>query len=140
MNTSISIRNRNIHCEFDLHIVRIYNDKELIALLKKDTEPATDELVAGIRAEYRKQFGVDFGVPYNSIAVEIWGHVYAEKMAEAIKHLSSIKLVDKMADKIIYHAERIDIGEHGHDNNRFVWDGLAHFKALIIPFLPTEKK
>ncbi len=65
------------------------------------------------------------------MAVEIWAHVYAEKFAEAVKNFSSINFVDKIAEKILHHAEIIDIGEKGHDDNRFVWDSLAVFKSAI---------
>ena len=139
MTTTIFVRSRNIHCEMELHIVRVYNDNELKALLAQDTEAATSELVASIKAEYRSLFTVEYAVSDASVAVEIWGHVYAERMADAIKHLSSIALIDKVADKIIYHSEIIDMGERGHDENRFVWDGLAHFKSLIASFLPDKE-
>lgn len=139
MKITIPIRNRNIRCELEQHIVRIYNDDELKALLAQETEAATTAVTTGIKTEYKNLLGVEFTVSDSSMEVEIWGHVYAEKMADAVKKLSSIGLIDKVADKIIYHSERIDIGEHGHDNNRFVWDGLAHFKSLIASFLPQKE-
>lgn len=137
--TTINVRNRNIHCEFELHIVRVYNDDELKALLAQEIEAATAELATEIKARYRSLFNVDYLVSDDSVAVEIWGHVHAEKMAEAIKHVTSLRLIDKVADIIIYHAEVIDMGERKHDENRFVWDLLAPFKSLIASFLRDKK-
>lgn len=139
MTKTISIRSHNIQCELELHMVRVTNDDELKTLLAQDTEAATSELASKIKEEYLKQFGVDYKVSENSVLVEIWGHVYAEKMAEAIKSLSPLKLVNTVADKIIYHCEVIDMGERGHDENRFVWDGLAPFKSLFASFLPHKE-
>jgi len=69
--------------------------------------------------------------------VEIWGHVYAEDFAAAIKQLSTLSFIDNIAEKIIDHCEIIDIGEAGHDNNRFIWDRLASFKSMIAKLLPA---
>lgn len=69
------------------------------------------------------------------MAVEIWGHVFAEKFADAIKKITSVKLVDELAEKIIEHCEVVNIGEKGHDSNRIVWDTLAPFKPEIAAML-----
>lgn len=135
MNTSVLIQDKNISLQLKPHAVKISNSDALSAILAQNAEAATDKLVAGIKNEYFQLFNTDFDVSDNSMAVEIWAHIYAEKFAEAVKNFSSIDFVDKVAEKIIHHAEVIDIGESGHDDNRFVWDALAVFKSAIAKLL-----
>ena len=101
------------------YAIHIFTDGELTSLLTRDAETATDELVAEIKNEYVRQFNTEFKVSAHSMAVEIWGHVYADEFAKWIKTISDIGLIDKGADMVIFHAAVIDIGEHGHDSNRF---------------------
>jgi hypothetical protein len=140
MNTSLLVYGKNISLEFELHAIRIFNNDALPAILEKNAEAATEELVRDIKKKYFELFNTDFKVSDASMEVEIWAHVYAEKFAEAVKDFSSINFVDKIAEKIIYHAEVIDMGEHGHDENRFVWDGLAPFKHTIASVLFAKQK
>ena len=43
--------------------------------------------------------------------VEIWAHVYVQKFVEACKSWFSFRLINIIAQKIIYHCKEIDIGE-----------------------------
>lgn len=135
MSAFVSINIKDIHLQLKPHAIKIWNDNALCDLLKVNAESSTEELIKNIKTEYFKLFADEFKVSNNSMAVEIWVHVYAEKFAEAIKDFSSINFVDKIADKIIYHAEIIDIGEIGHDDNRFLWNALAPFKFAIADLL-----
>ena len=135
MNTLVAVKGRSIGIELKPHAIKIYNDDALSSLLSNNADAATEELIACIKKEYFKLFNIDFNVSDASIAIEIWAHVYAEKFAESVKNFSSVNLVDKLAEKIMHHAEIIDIGEKGHDENRFVWDGLAGFKPVIAGLL-----
>ena len=140
MNTSVSVQGKNISLKLKPYAVSIFNNDALSAMLEEKAEAATEELIACIKKEYFKLFNIDFKVSDASIAVEIWAHIYAEKFAEAVKNFSSINFIDKIAEKILHHAEEIDIGETGHDENRFVWDGLAVFKLAIAGLLFANKK
>ena len=135
MNLTIPLRGNNINLRAKLHAIKIFNDDELSSALEQNTESITDELVSNIKSAYLNVFNCDFEVSDASIAVEIWAHMYAEKFAEAVKSFSSLKLIDDVADKILHHAEIIDIGERGHDDNRFVWDSLAALKSPIAALL-----
>lgn len=135
MIITIQLQYRNILVQFKQHAIKIYNNDELSKLLSNDVETVTNDLANRIKIEYYKLFNIEFNVSNDSIAVEIWAHVYAEKFAEALKDFSSIKLVDAFAEKIIQHADEIDIGEKGHDDNRFVWDGLQAFRHAIAKIL-----
>lgn len=131
---------RGINFQLKPHAIKIWNNDALSNLLKVDAESLTNELVENIKSAYFKLFADEFKVSDHSMAVEIWAHIYAEKFAEAVKNFSSVKFVDAIADKILQHAEIIDIGETGHDDNRFVWDALAPFKPAIAGLLFAIKQ
>jgi len=135
MDEFVIISIRDIHLQLKPHAIKISNNDALSALLTEDAETATEKLINDIKSEYLKLLAEEFKVSDHSMAIEIWAHVYAEKFAEAIKDFSSIDFIDAIANKILKHAEIIDIGESGHDDNRFVWDGLAPFKSTIASLL-----
>ncbi len=136
MDKVISLNGKNILVTLTQHKVKLTNDAQLTALLANNTEASTDALVAAIKQEFRNIHGKDIDISNASMAVEIWGHVYTESFAAAIKSLSSFGFIDSIADKVIDKCEVIDMGESGRDNNRFVWDTLAKFKSKIAGLLP----
>jgi len=138
MDKLLAIRGKNIQLAITQHKIKIANDLQLEALLAFDTETATDELVAAIKKEFRQLNNRELNISNTSMAVEIWGHVYSDNFANAIKSIPMFDLFDGIAEKIIEHCEVIDIGESGHDNNRFIWDRLASFKTMIANLLPKK--
>lgn len=136
MNITITILDKNIKVLFEEHIVRITLDDELTGLLKQNTQNITAELVTKAKTNYYQIFNKDFDVSDESMIVEIWAHVYVEKFAEILKSLSLFHIIDSITNKIIERCEVIDIGEHGYDDNRFVWNSLSHFKSAIALLLP----
>ena len=139
MKTIVVTRAKKITVQFVEHAIRITNDDELLSLLATDTEAATEELITKIAEQYYSIFHTRFAVSEASLAVEIWGHVYVDKFADVVKTISPFNLIDKLADKVMHFCDVIDIGEVGHDNNRFVWDGLAPFKSVIAHLLPAKR-
>jgi hypothetical protein len=138
MYRSISIRDKNISFQMHENSIAIKSDEQLKAVFTEMPEAATDELVSAIKKEYSAEFKKDFSVTNASMAVEIWGHVFAEKFANAVNAITSIRLINEFAEKISSHCEVINIGEKDHDNNRFVWDWLAACKPVIAAMLsPT---
>jgi hypothetical protein len=136
MDKIITVQGKNIQMEMTQHKVKLVNNDQLSALLVHNTEASTDELVAAIKTAFQQQNNRELDISNASMAVEIWGHVYTESFAAAIKSLSPFGFVDSLADKIIGHCEVIDMGESGRDNNRFIWDRLASLKSSIARFLP----
>ena len=134
-----ALRDGSIKLELKAHAIKIFNNDALWAILKKNAEAATEQLILDIKKKYFELFNTDFKVSDASIAVEIWAHIYAEKFAEAVKSFSSINFIDKIAEKILNHAVIIDIGETGYDDNRFVWDELAVLKSAIAGLLFKDK-
>ena len=135
MFKSISARGKNISVRLKRNMVDIINDEQLLDLVTKMPEAATGELVSAIKKEYHNKFNKDFEVADASMAVEIWGHIYAEKFADALKDIAPVKLISSLAQKITAHCEVINIGKKDHDNNRFIWDWLSVFKPAIAAIL-----
>jgi len=135
MPITINVQGKNIEMELTQHKVKLTNNDQLNALLATNTEASTDALVAVIKQEFKKNNNREIDISSDSMAVEIWGHVYTEKFATAIKYLSRLSIIDGIAEKIVDHCEVIDMGEAGRDNNRFVWDTLAPFKSMIAKLL-----
>ncbi len=136
MKTTIKVRDKEIELRIEEFALHLTINNNLRTLLKHNTEANTDVVVAVMKAAYYDAFSRDFAVSNASMAVEIWAHIYAEKFAIALSSLNLFHWIDKIAAITIEHAEVIDIGEEGHDNNRFVWNGLSVFKKAIGAFLP----
>ena len=135
MKKDIIIRDKTITVLFHRDRIGIISNDELFELIKKMPEAATEEFISAVKKEYYDHYNKDFNISDDSITVEIWGHIFADQFADAIKSLTNIKLIDNLAEKINAHCEVINIGERGHDNNRFLWDGLAAFKPAIKALL-----
>ena len=135
MYKSISIRNKNISLSLYENRIGIISDGQLLSLVTEMPEAATDEFVSAIKKEFHTRFNKDFEVTDASMAVEIWGHVFAEKFADTVREIVPVKLVNSLAEKISSHCEVINIGRKDHDRNRIVWDMLAAFKPAIAALL-----
>lgn len=135
MYRRINVRDKNISVRLQEDRIMVKSDDQLSELLTEMPEAATDELICLIKNEYHTQLNKNFDVEDASIAVEIWGHVYAEKFANAIRKIAPLKLADELAEKICSSCEVINIGTKDHDGNRFVWDWLATFKPAIARLL-----
>ncbi|MBS1747481.1 MAG: hypothetical protein JST21_15040 [Bacteroidetes bacterium] len=132
----ICIQNKNISVKFKEHILHVFTDAELKSLLSQKTEVLTDELVEAILLKYRSLFNTDFTVSRKSLAVEIWGHIYADKLMIALQSVAIFGFMKRLIERFKKRFEKIDIGEKGHDYNRFLWDFLAKFKPRIAKLLP----
>lgn len=132
MKTFVAVNDRKVSIELNRFAVRVYNDdNEITKLLGQDGKTSNVILVKNIKVAYFELFNQEFKVSDASMSIEILGHVYVEKFARSVKSFIPVKLVNKVMDKIISHCQEIDIGERGHDNNRFVWDLLAPFNSII---------
>jgi hypothetical protein len=119
MYKSISIRNKNVSVRFHERRIGIISDEQLLSVVTEMPEAATDELVSAIKKEFHAQFNKDFDVSDASMAVEIWGHVFTEKFADAVKEMAPLKLVNSLAEKISSHCDVINIGKKDHDRQPF---------------------
>lgn len=101
---------------FDPKIIRIKNDdtlKEYLALNSNNSK----KLAEVTKGEYYLEVGDEIKISDDSLAVEIVGHVYPEKIAKYLPRF--------IRNKIIKHTEIIDCGEKDVDSNRWIWDSIA---------------
>lgn len=131
--------NNNIKVEFNDGIIAVLCNEQLIMIVTKLPATATDELVSAIKKVYLKNFNKDFMVNDKSLAIEIWGHVFAEQFSVALTRIIKLRIVQKLAEKIYKRSVVINIGEKKHDSNRFFWDMLAPLKPAIGTLLLKRK-
>ena len=103
--------------------VHIDNNKELESIIPN---PKTAiKLARKLKANYQKKYGRELSVSELSMAIEIYGHIYPEKMAKAKKELPLPGFVDQAMENLIEKADIIDSGEESIDQNRKIWDVIA---------------
>ncbi len=120
---------------FEPKLVRIQGSKELLAFLSNDLNTHTLELVKLIKGDYLALLGEPLKITNSSLAVEIWGHLYASKFASIIQELIRLQLIENLTEHVKKRSDTIDCGEAEVDSNRKFWDVLAKFKALIVKLL-----
>lgn len=135
MKEILTIQGYDIKVIINEHSLHIDNDEALKKLLRADLKGNTDLLVQSLNDHFLQRNKKAFDVAPDSIAVEIWGHVYAEYFALYVKRLLDMKLIDGLLEKVFQICEVIDCGEKGYDHNRKLWDMLAPFKATIAGWL-----
>lgn len=118
-------------------LVQIAGSKELLLFLSTNLNANTLNLVKLIKADYLSLIGKPLKITNQSLMVEIWGHLYASHVANAIKELVKLKLVVDFTAVVIKRSDTIDCGEADIDSNRKFWDTLAKFNKVIIKLLPT---
>lgn len=104
--------------------VRVRNDQTLVDFLNDPQTRGSLLIAEYARALYEKKFGKPLGITQDSLAVEILGHVFVDKLAVALEQLK-IKAADSFLDMVRLRMEVIDCGEADIDNNRRVWDVLS---------------
>lgn len=86
---------------------------------------AAIQLARQLKANYYKKYGSELSVSELSMAIEIYGHIYPEKIANVIKTLPLPDFIDKAMDELISKTDIIDSGEESIDQNRKIWDAIA---------------
>ena len=92
-------------------------------------------LVKQIKKDYLIRIGQHLKITNESLMVEIWGHLYASKVANAVNNLIKLKIIENIANLVIERSDTIDCGEASLDSNRKFCDVLSKFNAIIIKFL-----
>ena len=104
-------------------VVHIVNDDELKSII---THPTTAlKLARKLKASYCTKFGRELSVSDVSMAIEIYGHLYPEKIANTLKAMPSPDFVEHALDDLLEKTDVIDSGEESVDRNRKVWDAIA---------------
>lgn len=137
MKTILNVRGHRVILEAEPVAVHIHVNDDLRRLFTQDADAATGDLIEAVKKFYADHFHKEFDVSNDSMAVEIWAHLFAERFSVAVRTLNLFQWLDHLAGLAIERSEVIDIGIPGHDNNRFIWDGLRWFRsALAACFLP----
>ena len=107
--------------------VHIDNNEELKSIIKN---PKTAIALAGkLKERYYKRYGSELSVTELSMAIEIYGHIYPEKIAGAVKSIPIPDFIEDRLDDLMDKTDFIDSGEESIDQNRKIWDAIAK----IIP-------
>ena len=107
----------SINCEEKL--IQIKNDCALLTFLD---DPATKgSLLVSEYAHqlYLKEMGRPLNISIDSVAIEILGHVYADKFADLASRFKIKALQSKLAD-IKSRTDIIDCGERDIDSDRHI--------------------
>ena len=84
---------------------------------------------------YQRNYRKDLNISTNSMAVEINGHVFPDKVLRAVVDSPYVPTNIKIAcQPIMLHTFTIDAGESSVDNNRWIWDGIAAV-TQVLPYV-----
>jgi hypothetical protein len=126
---TVNVDGYDISMSFDSRVIHIRNDANLSNLLSNQSA-ASRQVARRAKEVYKLRRSKDFNVSAESIAVEVLGHVYPQRMAQAVAKVAPF-LKDKVG-RILQRTDPIDIGEWGVDGNRLVWDLLAPMAWLVF--------
>jgi hypothetical protein len=115
--------------------VHIPNSRELKEYLSLETDTRTKGLISMIKNDYFQISQEALDITDDSMAVELWGHLFAQNFRPVLDKLSDFTLTEWLAERLIKSAEIIDLGEEGLDHNRKYWDWLSQHKSLILKLL-----
>lgn len=132
------VRGVTLQMEIGPHAIHLQNDLGLWQLLDRDTEWVTNLLVQEIQAQFFLKNQRPLEISADSLAIEIWGHVYFEFFVNGIAQLVQSKLIENWLHPIKSFVALIDCGEKGYDQNRWFWDLLVPFKTQIAGWLPQD--
>ena len=107
--------------------VHIDNNEELKSIIKNPKTAIA--LARKLKKRYYKRYGAELSVTELSMAIEIYGHIYPEKIASAVKAIPIPDFIEDKLDDLIDKTDFIDSGEESIDQNRKIWDAIAK----IIP-------
>ena len=107
--------------------VHIYNNEELKSIIKNPKKAIS--LARKLKENYYKQYGFELSVTELSMAIEIYGHIYPEKIASALKAIPIPDFIEDKIDNLLEKTDIIDSGEESIDRNRKIWDAITK----IIP-------
>ena len=136
---TVMVSDHAVQVLFRAHSIHIDNDKSLKRLLEAGVNDI-DTLVLRIKQIFTTIYARDLDIDPDSLAVEIWGHVYCERLADLLADKIPLTLLDKITDRVIAYCEVIDCGEASYDGNRVFWNMLAPFKEAIVGRLPDKDK
>ena len=120
---TVAVDGMPIEYSFSEKTVHINNNDHLKSVIKN---PKTAiKLAKVLRANYSNTFGHELAVSELSMAIEIYGHLFPEKMVSTLNTLPLPDPIKQSLDDVLKKTDVIDSGEESIDRNRKVWDAIA---------------
>lgn len=120
---------------FGAGLVRIHNDRFLKQAVDSDPVQSVAKLVQWVKADHAAYTGQDLAIGDDSVAVEIWGHLYFEYFLLKYRRLLRIILFFGLYGRLCRSCVVIDCGERGKDPNRRFWDYLARHRGRMAKWV-----
>jgi hypothetical protein len=124
----INVYNHHIYVAFSEHEVHVINNQVLNELLKNEALVCRD-IAQVVKHNYENLMEKRLNISTDSIALEILGHVYPNKIASVLYTI--LPALKTMPGFILDKTDIIDIGESGYDSNRWIWDRLEPLYTAI---------
>ena len=131
-----------ITINFMEHWACITTNKNLMDFLERPGNGSV-ELAEYILTRYRELFQKDLKISKMSLAVEILIHAYLDLLSQNAMKIKDMlpeyvsKPILQLLEQLHSRTSVIDCGEISVDHNRFVFNDLAPFHALIFGLLGT---
>ncbi|MEH6308228.1 hypothetical protein RYH73_21405 [Olivibacter sp. CPCC 100613] len=119
-------------------IIRISNDIDLWHFFDHDITQKTAWLINAIQQDHESLYGAPLKIRSNSLAVEIWGHLYFEYYLLRFARFLGIHHQSQKLQCLLGRTAIIDCGEKNKDSNRFLWDCFALFSSILPYILPKN--
>lgn len=112
-----------LQVEYEDGLVRINMDENLYSLLENEKSGAST-IAEVIKNKYQAILGKELNIETNSLAIEILGHVYPNKIIEATSSVPMPAKAKEFIEMLHDKANIIECGERGKDENRMIWDTI----------------
>jgi hypothetical protein len=113
------VNGKTIYVEYLKDMVRIVNGPILQDMV---TQGHAKTIASVIKTNYKVRRGESLGIATNSLAIEIVGHVYPDKILKALDKLPLPSSFESTVKSLLKRTSIIDAGESHVDSNRWVWD------------------
>ena len=125
MQRTFEYNTGKIEVAFGRGVVRVDNDRALWVYIHLDPYSNTRRLVTWIKQIYASAFDEDLRISDNSLAMEIWGHIYFEQFLLRNPKLGRVLFPFGLYQRLVTSCEAVDCGESSKDGNRWLWDVLG---------------
>ena len=115
--------------------VHLISDMELHQLISAYPEKGVRKLAEDLKKHFEEVKKRPLNITVKSLATEIRGHYYFEKMYLPFRWLLRLFLLRKIADKLDNSLKAYDCAEAAIDGNRKIWDFLSLFDGLFSFFV-----
>lgn len=122
------VEGENISYYIEKGHIHILNDEKLNKLLKEKSA-ASVHVARMVLEKYENQYG-KFNASVGSVALEILGHVYPDRIAKKLLQFNLMGIAKENLNKILAHTDVIDIGES--DIERWTLNQLGKFVDLFF--------